>query len=225
MTLIEKARQFATTAHAGDIVGGHQVRKWSGQPYVVHLAEVAAIVESVPHTDVQVAVALLHDTVEDTPVTLDEIYDAFLDFGKEVALQVMFGVTLLSDVEKSAGNRAERKAMDRDRAASAPGWVQTVKLADLISNTRDIAANDPAFAVSYLAEKQLLLEVLTKGDQTLLQAARKALWEAHDGLHERVQAASQAKKAARAAAHEASVREARRLRWEKAEKELAENAH
>jgi len=224
MNVVEKAMHFATTAHAGEIVGGHQVRKYSGMPYVVHLAEVAATVKSVGGSDIQQAVAFLHDTVEDTDATLDEIYEEFLDFGKDVALQVMFGVTLLTDVEKSAGNRAERKAIDRDRAASAPGWVQTVKLADLLSNTKDIAANDPSFAIGYLAEKQLLLEVLTKGDQTLLQAARKALWEAHDGLHERAAVVSAAKKAARAKAHEERVVEARRLRWEKAEKELADNA-
>lgn len=225
MTLIERAMIFAARAHAGDIVGGHQVRKYSGAPYVVHLAEVAGIVKSVGGSDIQQAVAFLHDTVEDTPVTIDEIYAEFAeDFGPDVALQIQLGVTFLSDVEKHMGNRAERKAMDRDRAASAPGWVQTIKLADLISNTKDIAANDPSFAVSYLAEKALLLEVLTKGDQTLLQAARKALWESYDGLHERVQAKAAAGKAARAKTHEESVREARRLRWEKAERQLAENA-
>lgn len=223
--LINHAMNFAVRAHAGDIVGGHQVRKYSGAPYVTHLAEVAGIVKSVGGTDIQQAVAFLHDTVEDTPVTLDEIYADFKEhFGADVALQIQLGVTLLSDVEKHMGNRATRKAMDRQRAANAPGWVQTIKLADLISNTNDIVANDPSFAVSYLAEKTLLLEVLTKGDPSLLAEARRVLWQAYDGLHDRVKAASQAKKAAKAKAHEDSVREARRLRWEKAERELAENA-
>lgn len=222
MDVIQKAMNFAARAHAGDIVGGHQVRKYSGAPYVVHLAEVAETVRSVGGTDIQIAVALLHDTVEDTATTFDDIYAEFAeDFGKDVALAIEYGVILLTDVEKSAGNRAERKAIDRERISKAPSWVKTIKLADLLSNTADIAANDPAFAVNYLAEKLSLLDVLEDGDSTLLEAARKVLWESIDGLHDKVHAASVAKKAARAAAHEARVVESRRLRWEKAEQEAS----
>lgn len=222
MDVIQKAMIFAARAHAGDIVGGHQVRKYSGTPYVVHLAEVAGIVASVPHTDIQVAVALLHDTVEDTATTFDDIYAEFAeDFGKDVALAIEHGVILLTDVEKSAGNRAQRKSIDRERISKAPNWVKTVKLADLLSNTKDIAANDPNFAINYLAEKLSLLDALEDGDQTLLQLARKALWENIDGLHDRAHAISDARKADKARAHEERVREARRLRWEKAEREAS----
>lgn len=222
MDVIQKAMNFAARAHAGDIVGGHQVRKYSGAPYVVHLAEVAETVRSVGGTDIQIAVAFLHDTVEDTDVTLDDIYAEFKDeFGPVLALNIQYGVTLLSDVEKSAGNRAFRKQLDRQRISKAPRWVKDVKLADLLSNTKDIAANDPSFAIGYLAEKQLLLEALEGGNEELLRRARGALWEAYDGLHERAGAIAAAKKAARASAHEARVVESRRLRWEKAEREAS----
>jgi hypothetical protein len=57
----------------------------------------------------------------------------------------------------------------------APAEAQTIKLADLISNTRSIMEHDEAFAKTYLAEKRLLLEVMTKGDRGLLAVARKQI--------------------------------------------------
>ncbi len=49
--------------------------------------------------------------------------------------------------------------------------AQTIKLADLISNTRSIVERDPKFAVTYLAEKRELLKVLTDGDPALYRMA------------------------------------------------------
>jgi (p)ppGpp synthase/HD superfamily hydrolase len=108
-----------------------------------------------------VAAAWLHDVVEDTGCTFTDIHMAF---GIDIATLVGW----LTDVSKPEdGNRAHRKAMDRHHTAQAPAEAQTIKLADLISNSRSIMAHDPAFAVTYLAEKRLLLEVLTKGDRGL----------------------------------------------------------
>jgi (p)ppGpp synthase/HD superfamily hydrolase len=151
--------QFAREVHAT------QARKYTGEPYWTHLAEVAGIVATVAlDTDHAVAVAWLHDTVEDTDTTGS---DLLLEFGSVVCK----GVILLSDLE--TGNRAERKAASRARLAAAPGWVQTIKCADLISNTSSIVKHDPKFAVTYLEEKRLLLDVLTKADPRLLEIARQ----------------------------------------------------
>jgi len=80
----------------------------------------------------------------------------------------------LTDVSRpDHGNRAARKAVDRAHSAAAPAAAQTVKLADLISNTRSILEHDQKFAKTYLEEKRLLLEVMTKGDSTLMAIARK----------------------------------------------------
>ena len=167
MTIVDRARVFATAAHAA--VG--QVRKYTFEPYIVHPAEVVSIVRSVPHTDVMVAAAWLHDTVEDTGVTIETIR---AEFGTEVAELVGW----LTDVSRPEhGNRAHRKALDRAHSAAAPAEAQTVKLADLISNTRSIMAHDVAFAKTYLEEKRLLLEVMTKGDATLMAVARKNVGE------------------------------------------------
>ena len=163
MTMVERARVFATAAHAA--VG--QVRKYTFEPYIVHPAEVASIVRSVPHTDEMVAAAWLHDTVEDTDVTIEDVR---AEFGDKVAELVGW----LTDVSRpDDGNRAVRKAMDRAHSAEAPADAQTVKLADLIANTRSIMKHDVAFAKTYLEEKRLMLEIMDKGDATLLAIARK----------------------------------------------------
>lgn len=149
------------------IVHRHHRRRYTGEPYAVHLAAVAAIVAEVTDDPDTIAAAWLHDCVEDVGVTLDEIRDRF---GETVAEYVDW----LTDVSRPEdGNRAARKAIDRAHLAAAPAATQTVKLADLIDNTRDIAANDPKFARVYIAEKRLLLDVLTRGDARLMERARQ----------------------------------------------------
>lgn len=167
MNIVERAKEFAIAAHDA----ANQVRKYTNQPYWVHPAEVAAIVATVPHTDAMLAAAWLHDTVEDTDVTNEDIVR---EFGDEVAELVAW----LTDVSRlNDGNRAYRKRLDRDHIADAPADAQTIKLADLISNTKSIVEHDPEFAKVYLEEKRLLLEVLVKGDLKLRIAARNQISE------------------------------------------------
>jgi (p)ppGpp synthase/HD superfamily hydrolase len=166
--IVERARVFATAAHAA--VG--QVRKYTFEPYIVHPTEVAAIVARVEGaTPAMIASAYLHDTVEDTGVTIETIEQ---EFGSEVAQIVGW----LTDVSKPEdGNRAVRKAIDRAHTAQAPAAAQTVKLADLISNSRSIMEHDPKFAVTYLEEKRALLAVMTRGDAELMMEARRYIGE------------------------------------------------
>lgn len=153
--LVEKALQFATAAHEG------QVRKYTGVPYIVHPVEVMEIVKTVSGDTAMHAAALLHDVVEDTDVTIEDI---IREFGDDVA-QLVDDLTDVSKPED--GNRKTRKALDRAHSAMASARAQTVKLADLISNGKDILKHDRHFAKVFLAEKDLLLEVLTKGDAKL----------------------------------------------------------
>ena len=163
MEMVEKAKVFATAAHAAC----GQLRKYTYEPYIVHPAEVVSIVKSVEHTDEMLAAAWLHDVVEDTGVTIEVVR---AEFGEEVAELVGW----LTDVSRpEQGNRATRKAIDRAHTAMAPAQAQTIKLADLISNTRSIVQHDEKFAKTYLEEKRLLLEVMTKGNATLMEIARK----------------------------------------------------
>lgn len=166
MGIAYEAMIFARHVHRA------QQRKYTGNPYFDHLAEVAGIVSTIasdaqddPFIDSEcmIAVAWLHDAIEDQGITA---YDLARKFG----LVVSAGVSALSDMEQ--GNRAERKAASRIRLAAAPGWVQSIKCADLISNTSSIVRHDPKFAVTYLEEKRLLLDALTKADPRLLAMAR-----------------------------------------------------
>ena len=158
MDVVRKAQVYAMAAHAA--VG--QRRKYTNEPYIVHPAEVVRIVAGVPGaTPDMVAAAWLHDVVEDTGCTFTDVHMAF---GIDIATLVGW----LTDVSKPEdGNRAYRKAIDRVHTAEAPAEAQTIKLADLISNSRSIMAHDPAFARTYLEEKRLLLAVMTRGDAGL----------------------------------------------------------
>ena len=160
-----KAREFAFFYHNKI----NHVRKYTGEPYTVHLASVVEIVRSVPHTEEMICAAWLHDVVEDTTATHQ---DVFMNFGIRIASLV----EQLTDVSKlSDGNRAIRKEIDRQHLAKASPKAKTVKLADIIDNTVSITQYDPGFAKIFLAEKAKLMEVLTEGDATLYQLALKNL--------------------------------------------------
>lgn len=159
MNRILHAVTFAEQAHRG------QVRKYTGEPYIVHPLEVARIVASVVQDEDMVIAALLHDVVEDCKVELGTIEKAF---GQRVAKFV----SDITDVSRPQdGNRTVRKALDRAHIAAAGYESQTIKLADLISNTQSITQHDPDFAEVYMDEKRQLLDVIRKGDITLFQRA------------------------------------------------------
>jgi (p)ppGpp synthase/HD superfamily hydrolase len=158
-SLILNAASYAARMHAG------QNRKYSGEPYVVHCLEVADSVASVGGSAEMIAAAILHDVVEDTAATIANV-------------EAMFGVTVaqyvgwMTDVSRAEdGNRAARKALDRDHIAAAPAEAKTIKLADLISNARSILPNDPGFGKVFLHEMALLLDVLGEGNAVLFGEA------------------------------------------------------
>jgi len=129
-----------------------QVRKYTGEPYFRHCEEVAWLVAYHCGDDDMIRAAYLHDTVEDTDATIEQIKELFGD-------KVAGYVADLTDVSTLAdGNRAARKAIDREHTWKASSKAQFIKLADLISNTRSIRKYDKNFAVIYLAEKRLLLD-------------------------------------------------------------------
>jgi len=165
-TLAEKARVFAQAAHAA--VG--QTRKYTGEPYINHCKRACDILiahQTTPPSVEQLAATWLHDTVEDTQVTLELIEQVF-------GTQVAEWVSWLTDVSKPEdGVRRVRKALDRDHTAAAPLLAKNCKLADLIDNARDITTHDPGFARVWLKEKAALLEVLSDADPTLYALAQQ----------------------------------------------------
>lgn len=159
------ARDFAERHHQA--IG--QQRKYTGEPYIVHPAAVAALVRTVPHTPAMLAAAWLHDTVEDTQATLADIESVF---GAEVAALVHMLTKASSPAD---GGRVARKALDLAHYARASADAQTIKLADVVDNLRTVAVHDPEFAVLYLAEKAELIEALAAGDSWLRQLAQQTL--------------------------------------------------
>lgn len=166
--IVEKAKLFATAAHAAT----GQNRKYTGEPYINHPAEVVDIIErnAIYYTDKQLAAAWLHDVVEDTAVTIELIAQLF---GGHIAVLV----ENLTDISRPEdGNRAARKALDLAHIAECKPQAATIKVADLISNTRSIAERDPEFAKVYLPEKLEVLKVLAnKADPELLKIAHEQI--------------------------------------------------
>lgn len=131
--LIYKAKNFAERVHAA------QTRKYSGEPYAVHLREVAGYCAEVGCRDEVVAAAWLHDAKEDQGVTDSELRALF---GDDVARLVE---EVTDQSRPTDGKRDRRKEIDRLHNANASPEGKTIKLADLISNTKSIAAHDPHF--------------------------------------------------------------------------------
>ena len=90
--LIERAASFAEAAHSSI----DQRRKHTNEPFIVHPKAVAELVSTVTDDEIAIAAAWLHDVVEDTPVSLDEIET---EFGQEVCqlVQDLTNVTTLAD--------------------------------------------------------------------------------------------------------------------------------
>lgn len=151
------AYNFARRAH--DSVA--QVRAYTGEPYIVHPVEVACIVAAVPHSREMLMASLLHDVVEDTPVSLDEIRARF---GSEVAVLVGW---LTKSATQADGAREARARIELARLAQAPGGAHTIKTADILANCTSLPELDPRRAERYLPEKLELLEVLVRGDEAL----------------------------------------------------------
>lgn len=123
MDLIQKARDFAQRAHTG------QVRKLTGTPIFKHLEQVANILKEAGFSDEVVAAGFLHDTVEDTNVTPEDIYNTF---GKKVA-EIVAGHT-----EDKSKSWEERKQTTIDELAdpNTPLSIRALIIADRLDNLR-----------------------------------------------------------------------------------------
>jgi len=128
LPLWQKAASFAAHAHR------HQLRKDGKTPYVAHVFRVSLTVSQIfGHADqVTLAIALLHDTIEDTTTDFEDIADKF---GVEVAK----GVALLT--KNMALPEDEREPMYDAALAKAPWNVKLIKLADVYDNLCDVETN------------------------------------------------------------------------------------
>ena len=158
--MLDRAIEFATQAHEG------QYRKYTAEPYITHPLRVMEIVRGVPgHTEEMLVAAVLHDVVEDTDVSLMEITEKFGDVVSDLVLHL----TDISTPED--GNRLKRKRKDAQWYAQGSAEAQTIKVADFIDNTRDIAMYAPKFWEVYKMEKLYALDLLQEADVDLWHQA------------------------------------------------------
>jgi len=131
LDIIKKAYVYSAKVHQG------QLRK-SGEPYLVHPLEVAGILADLKLDEASIVTGLLHDTIEDTLATAEELTELF---GSEVA-QLVDGVTKLSKFSASASLSQEEKQAENFRkmiiAMAQDIRVILVKLADRTHNMRTL---------------------------------------------------------------------------------------
>jgi (p)ppGpp synthase/HD superfamily hydrolase len=158
MTLVEKAENFARDAHK------NQLRKYNGEPYIVHPERVATRTAKYTDDEKVIAAAWLHDVVEDCQVSLKEIEE---EFGFKVATVVGWLTNPSHDFPHL--KRVARKEMDRHHLYSSPAEAQLIKAIDRIDNLNDIKLAKDSFKILYAKESLALAGVLTKAPASLVE--------------------------------------------------------
>jgi myo-inositol-1(or 4)-monophosphatase len=129
-TLLDKAIIFATRAHAGT------ERRGKGFPYIVHPMEAMEIVATITPDQELLAAAALHDTVEDTDVTIETLRE---EFGERIAALVAAESDTFQEGVSEEDSWHARKQAAIDRLAQAPRDAKIVAMGDKLSNMRAIA--------------------------------------------------------------------------------------
>lgn len=129
-TLLDKALHFAIDAHA------NTERRGKGFPYIVHILEAVEIVASITSDQELLAAAALHDTVEDTDVTVEQLRQLFGDRIANIVAAESDNVA--ENISKDTPWR-ERKIAALEVLRNAPYEVKVVAMGDKLSNMRAIA--------------------------------------------------------------------------------------
>ena len=128
ITLVRRAWEFCVQHHEGQM-------RASGEPYIIHPLEVAEVLTEMKMDATSIAAGLLHDSVEDTPATNEEIEASF---GEQVA-HIVEGVTHIDKIEFA--NREDRQAENVRKmllAMASDVRVVLIKLADRLHNMRTL---------------------------------------------------------------------------------------
>ena len=129
-TLLDRAIVFAVKAHAGT------ERRGKGFPYIVHPMEAVEIVATITPDQELLAAAALHDTVEDTDVTIEQIR---AEFGDRIASLVGAETDLVIEGQSEQDSWHDRKRAAIDRLSKASRDAKIVAMGDKLSNMRAIA--------------------------------------------------------------------------------------
>lgn len=182
---MEKDRILEEIYKYGDEAHGDQLRKYTPDRYMVHPRRVMNICEPYYNSLPILAAALLHDVLEDTPVTHTAMLRDLQQFmSRADAEQTVKLVVELTDVYEKAAypqlNRRKRKAKEVERMRAISTEAQTIKYADILDNASEIIPYDRQFAPVFLRECKTLLEAMDKGHPELRE---KALTVVKTGLN------------------------------------------
>ena len=128
--LLDRAIIFAVHAHAGT------ERRGKGYPYIVHPMEAVEIVATMTADQELLAAAALHDTVEDTDVTVEQLK---AEFGERIASLVADESDVMPEGMTEEASWHQRKQSAIDRLSKASHDAKIVALGDKLSNMRAIA--------------------------------------------------------------------------------------
>ena len=143
-----KALEYASKKHKG------QIRKYSGEAYIIHPVIVSQICQRYTSDENTIISAILHDVVEDSDATLQDIHNLF---GETVANNVRY----CSEIsEKWDGNREYRKKIDREHYAKGTNGSKLIKIADAIHNCSSMGDSHSEFTQLYFNEKTLMVEAI-----------------------------------------------------------------
>lgn len=174
--LIAKAHLYCVAKHA------FQKRKYSGDPYYIHPIRVAGMLLALPpekewnkdkslyrieNIESTIVTALLHDVIEDTPTSSEEIQSIF---GTYIADGVRY-LTNTSKIDAPNANRATRKELDRQKIQTKSAWIRLIKYCDRYDNLLDTLnyvmdwniqkkLPESGWFYKYIQESRDLLEVL-----------------------------------------------------------------
>jgi (p)ppGpp synthase/HD superfamily hydrolase len=167
---IEKIKDFATAAH------GTQMRKYTPEPYIVHPIRVMELCRKYTTSLPMLAAALLHDVLEDTATTKDDMLEFLLTvMNEQQAKYTLQLVVDLTDVfikkDYPQWNRRQRKQKEADRIEKTTPDSQTIKYADIIDNCTEIVKYDREFGPKFLHECRMILKRIPKGDPELYKLA------------------------------------------------------
>ena len=134
LDIIDRAYIYSARVHDGQV-------RLSGEPYLSHPLEVAGILADMKLDVVSVAAGLLHDVVEDTHATIEEINEMF---GKDVS-HIVSGVTKLSVLPFSSGSQARQAESIRKMILAMADDIRVIliKLADRLHNMRTLKFHSP----------------------------------------------------------------------------------
>jgi len=169
---MKSAEDYATEKHKGQ-------KRMGGEPYIIHPKRVAGLIRRYKkghkQVDAFIKAALLHDTIEDTDTTEED-------------LRKMFGGLVTSLVIELTSDKEKAKEVGKEEYLSGKminmtGWALTIKLADRLDNISDLESAKPRFVERYKKETAFILDKLEHSrklsftQKRIAKAIRKKLKE------------------------------------------------